>query len=173
MTQCPNLTFLDMSETSVTLQIIGELARTWAHSLVSLALPNAAARSIKELNRAGEGALKFVVQCIRSMPALIYLRMGRWRMGTAPESHRSSNGKMSDEIREEIETSIVLKQLFPELIIHMSPYAQEDRQFFKQNGYPKPNPNFPLPSDPHHYFRNWGRGEGNFIQEDTASFEYI
>ena len=28
MTQCPHLTFLDMSETSVTLQIIGGLART-------------------------------------------------------------------------------------------------------------------------------------------------
>ena len=107
------------------------------------------------------------------MPALIYLRMGRWRMGTAPESHRSSNGEMSNEIREEIETSIILKQLFPELTIHMSPYAQEDKHFYKQNGFPKPNPNFPPPSDPHHYFRHWGRGEGNFIQEDTANREYV
>ena len=84
MTQCPDLAFLDMSETSVTLQIIGEIARTWEHSLISLALPNTAASLIKELHRTGGEALKFVIQCIRSMPALIYLRMGRWRMGTAP-----------------------------------------------------------------------------------------
>lgn len=165
MTQCPDLTFLDMSETSVTLQIIGELATAWAHSLISLALPNAAARHLKELYRAESGALKFVVLCIRSMSKLVYLQMGRWRMGTAPEAHRYSNGEMSNEIREEIETITALKQLFPELTIHMSPYAQEDKHFYKQNGFPKPNPNFPPPSDPHYYLRRWGRGEGNFIQE--------
>ena len=76
MTQCPDLAFLDASETSVTLQIVGEIARTWAHSLISLALPNAAARRIRELNHTGGEALNFVIQCIRSMPALIYLRMG-------------------------------------------------------------------------------------------------
>ena len=102
------------------------------------------------------------------MHALIYLRMGRWRMGTAPESHQSGSGNATGIMREETETATILKQIFPELTIHMSPYAEEDRHFYKQNGYPKPNPSFPPPSDPHYHFRNWGRGEGNFIQEDTA-----
>ena len=60
MTQCPDLAFLDASETSVTLQIVGGIARTWAHSLISLALPNAAARRIRELYHTGGEALNFV-----------------------------------------------------------------------------------------------------------------
>ena len=33
MTRCPDLTFLDASDTSVTLRVIEEIARTWSHSL--------------------------------------------------------------------------------------------------------------------------------------------
>ena len=71
---------------------------------------------------------------------------------------------MSDKIREEIETNTILKQLFPELTIHMSPY-EEDNHFYEENGYPMPNSSFPPPTDPYYYFCNWERGEGNFIQE--------
>ena len=168
MTRCPDLTFLDASDTGVTLRVIGEIARTWSHSLVSLALPKEAARSMRDIYHTGGEALDNVKQCIRSMQALIYLRMGRWRMGTAPESHQSENGNATGVMQEEKETATALKQIFPELTIHMSPYAKEDRHFYKQNGYPKPNPSFPPSSDPHYHFRNWGRGEGNFIQEDNA-----
>jgi hypothetical protein len=168
MTRCPDLTFLDASDTGVTLRVIGEIARTWSHSLVSLALPKEAARSMRDIYHTGGEALDNVKRCIRSMHALIYLRMGRWRMGTAPESHQSENGNATGVMQEEKETATALKQIFPELTIHMSPYAKEDRHFYKQNGYPKPNPSFPPSSDPHYHFRNWGRGEGNFIQEDNA-----
>ena len=168
MTRCPDLAFLDASDTSVTLRVVGEIARTWSHSLVSLALPKEAARSMRDIYHTGGEALDNMKRCIRSMHALRYLRMGRWRMGTAPESHQCENGHATGVMQEEKETAHTLKQIFPELTIHMSPYAKEDRHFYKQNGYPKPNPNFPPPSDPHYHFRNWGIGEGNFIQEHNA-----
>ena len=97
--------------------------------------------------------------------------MGQWRMSTAPESHRYRTGRLSNIIRDERETIATLEQLFPELIIHMSPYAQEDRHFYNKNGYPKPNPKFPPPSDPYYHFLYWGRGKGNFIKENRRDHE--
>ena len=172
MVRCPNLQFLGALDTGVTMEIITELARKWGHCLHSLALPNVAACHLKRIYRDDGAALKHVVTCIRSMPALIYLRMGQWRMGTTPETHRFYNGGLSSDIVEEIQTATMLKTLFRELTIHLSPYAPEDKEFYKRNGFPKPNLKFPPLLDPHHYFRRWGRCGENFTLEDTCWNEH-
>ena len=43
MKQCPDLKFLDVSETGVTIQIITGLLEAWGHCLHSLSLPNTVA----------------------------------------------------------------------------------------------------------------------------------
>ncbi len=93
-------------------------------------------------------------------------RLGNWRGGTAAESHRTMNGRMSVEYTNERSTVKMLKSLFPNLEIHFSPFAKEDEHFYDKNGFPRPNPLFPPPADPHYHFRRWGRGGENFILED-------
>ena len=168
MTRCPNLRFLDLSETGVTVLILADLPAAWGHSMINLSLPNTVARRIKDYYNTNNNAIAQVVNHIRNMTALYYLRMGNWRASTAAESHRSFNGRMSFQYTEDLRTIYVLKELFQELEIHLSPYAEEDEGFYNKTGFPRPNPNFPPPLDPHYYFRRWMRGGENFIIEDTC-----
>ena len=64
--------------------------------------------------------------------------------------------------------NIAIQTLFRELTIHLSPYTPEDKEFYKKNGFPKPNPKFPPPLDSHHFFRHCGRGGENFTLENTC-----
>ena len=47
-TRCPNLTFLDVSETMVTYLILTDISTAWGHSLAHLSLPNTVARKTIE-----------------------------------------------------------------------------------------------------------------------------
>ena len=49
--QCPNITFLNVTETLVTLEVFHELAATWSESMRYLSLPK---RIATELNLASE-----------------------------------------------------------------------------------------------------------------------
>ncbi len=167
ITQCPNLEFLDVSETGVTILILDGLSAAWGHSMINLSLPNAIARRVKKYYHTNEKAIERVIRHIQGMTALCYLRMGHWRAGTAAESHRSFNGRLSYEYIEDLRTIDVLETLFPMMDIHLSPYATEDENFYKKTGFPRPNPEFPPPLDPQYYFRRWGRGGENFTLENT------
>ena len=100
------------------------------------------------------------------MTALRFLQLGNWRDGTAAESHRTLNGRMSVKYVNELLTIDVLKSLFPKLKVHFSPFAKEDENFYSKTGFPRLNPHFPPLLDPHYHFRRWGRGGENFILED-------
>ncbi len=68
---------------------------------------------------------------------------------------------------------MVLKHHFPELQNHLSPYAPEDKTFYKRSGFPKPIPDFPTPFNPLYYYRRWERGGENFILKIPISREYV
>jgi hypothetical protein len=166
MRTCPSLKFLDASETCVTYNILTDIADKWGHSLENLSLPDTIAKRVREDYRYDKTKAAIFQKTIQNMSALHSLRLGNWRGGTAAESHRTTNGRMSVEYDREQSTIEVLKSLFPKLTIHFSPFAKEDERFYDKNGFPRPNPLFPQPTDPHYHFRRWGRGGKNFIIED-------
>jgi hypothetical protein len=166
MNRCPSLKFLDASETCVTYNILIDIAAKWGHSLRNLSLPDTVAKRVREDYQYDKTKVAIFQNIIQHMSALRFLRLGNWRGGTAAESHRTTNGRMSVEYTREQSTIEMLKSLFPELTIHFSPFAKEDERFYDKNGFPRPNPLFPPPADPHYHFRRWGRGGKNFIIED-------
>ena len=166
MARCPNLKFLDPSETYVTHNILIDLAAKWGHSLVNLSLPETIARKVRNSYENDKCEVAMFQNIIQQMTALCFLRLGNWRGGTAAESHRTMNGRMSVEYTKEQSTVKVLESLFPKLTIHFSPFAKEDERYYNKTGFPRLNPLFPPPHDPHYHFRRWGRGGENFILED-------
>ena len=74
MTRCPNLKFLDASETMVTHFILTEMPATWGQSLVHLSLPNTVARKIKEWYRNDNCSTAKIVAQIKNMKALKYIK---------------------------------------------------------------------------------------------------
>ena len=167
MTRCPNLKFLDASETCVTHDILVDLAAKWGHSLENLSLPDTIAKRVRDGYKNDKCKIAIFQNIVKHMTALRYLRLGNWRGGTAAESHRTMNERMSVEYDNEQSTIKILKSLFPNLKIHLSPFAEEDEHFYNKTGFPRPNPLFPPPADPHYQFRRWGRGGENFILEDV------
>ena len=166
MSRCPSLKFLDSSETRVTHNILIDIAAKWGHSLINLALPDTVAKKLREDYKYDKTRVVIFQNIMQNMSALRFLRLGNWRGGTAAESHRTMNGRMSVEYTNERATIKILRSLFPNLEIHFSPFAEEDEHFYDKNGFPRPNPLFPPPADPHYHFRRWGRGGKNFFIED-------